>query len=123
MGAGAGVQSARLRAYFDYMKARGDRLWVATFADAAKYARQRMASRVMTKQSGDVIEVAVRHTLDPTLYDLPLTAKTTVPADWKLARVRQGNATTTVPVQREQGETYVIYRVTPTGTAVRLERF
>ena len=117
------VPAAHLRAYFDYMKARDARLWVATFADAAKYARERMASRVMTKQSGEVIEVAIRHTLDPTLYDLPLTAKTTVPADWKLARVRQGSATATVPVQREQGETYVIYRVTPNGTAVRLERF
>ena len=70
------VPAANLRAYFDYLKAREDRLWVATFEDAAKYARERMASKVTTKRVGDAIEVSVNHSLDPKLYDLPLTART-----------------------------------------------
>ena len=42
MGAGAGRQHARLSRLHEGSR---DRLWVATFADAAKYARERMASR------------------------------------------------------------------------------
>jgi len=116
------VPAERLRAYFDYMKQREDRLWVATFRDAGKYARERMASKVATKQSGDVIEVNVTHSLDPKLYNLPLTARTIVPAQWTSVRVRQGRTDATVPVQRDSTSSYVMFRITPNGGAARLER-
>jgi peptidoglycan/xylan/chitin deacetylase (PgdA/CDA1 family) len=114
------VPAAHLRTYFDYMKTREDRLWVATFADAGKYARERMASRVTTKQSGEAIDVTVTHALDPKLYDLPLTAKTTVPTAWSSVRVRQGSRSSTVPVQRDAGGAYVVYRIVPNGTVTQL---
>jgi len=116
------VPAERLRAYFDYMKQREDRLWVATFRDAGKYARERMASKVATKQSGDVIEINVTHSLDPKLYNLPLTARTIVPAQWTSVRVRQGRTDATVPVQRDSTSSYVMFRITPNGGAARLER-
>ena len=115
------VPAERLRAYFDYMKQRENRLWVATFRDAGKYARERMASKVVTKQSGDAVEVTVTHSLDPKLYNLPLTARTTVPAQWASVRVRQGRETTTVPVQRDPSGAYALYRITPNAGAARLE--
>src|SRR5687767_10232114 len=116
------VPAERLRVYFDYMKQRDDRLWVATFRDAGKYARERMASNVATKQSGDVIEVNVTHSLNPKLYNLPLTARTTVPAQWTSVRVRQGRADATVPVQHDSSSSYAMYRVAPNGGVARLER-
>jgi hypothetical protein len=116
------VPAAFLRAYFDYMKANEHRLWVATFRDAAKYARERMASRVTTKQSGDAIEVAVLHSLDPKLYNLPLTARTTVSAQWTSVQVRQGRAATTVPVQHDASGAYVQYRIAPNAGTARIER-
>jgi peptidoglycan/xylan/chitin deacetylase (PgdA/CDA1 family) len=115
------VTAANLRAYLDDMKAREDRLLVATFADAAKYARERMASRVTTKQAGDAIEVTVRHSLDAKRYDVPLTAKTTVPANWTRVRVSQGNTTSTVEVHREAGVAHVTYRIVPNGPSARLQ--
>lgn len=116
------IPSAHLRAYFDYMKANEQRLWVATFRDAGKYARERMASKVSTKQAGEAIEVTVTHSLDPKLYNLPLTARTTVPAQWSSVRVRQGGTTSTVPVQRDASASYVLYRIAPNRGAARLER-
>jgi peptidoglycan/xylan/chitin deacetylase (PgdA/CDA1 family) len=116
------IPSAHLRAYFDYMKANEQRLWVATFRDAGKYARERMASTVTTKQSGDALEVTVNHSLDPKLYGLPLTARTTVPAQWTAALVRQGRTTATVPVQRDTSNSYVQYRIVPNAGVARLER-
>ena len=115
------VPAERLRAYFDYMKQRENRLWVATFRDAGKYVRERMASKVTTKQSGDAIEVSVTHSLDPKLYNLPLTARTTVPAQWSSVRVRQGRKNAAVPVQRDGSGAYVLYSVVPNAGIVRLE--
>lgn len=115
------VPAERLRAYFDYMKANEHRLWVATFRDAGKYARERMASTVAAKHAGDAIDVTVTHSLDPKLYDLPLTARTDVPAQWTSVRVRQGRATATVPVQRDASGAYVLYRIVPNAGVARLE--
>jgi len=116
------LQTDKVRAYFDYIKSLDGRLWVATFQDGAKYMRERMRSTVTTKQAGEAIEVTVQHSLDPKLYDLPLTARTTVPAEWTSAQVRQGTTTSRVPVQREGGESYVQYRVAPNAGVARLER-
>ena len=116
------IPAERLRAYFDYMKANEGRLWVATFRDAGKYARERMASTVTTKQSGDAIEVTVTHSLDPKLYAFPLTARTTVPAQWTAVNVRQGRTAVSVPVLRDGSTPYVLYKVNPNAGVVRLER-
>jgi hypothetical protein len=81
-----------------------------------------MASRVTTKQAGNAIEVTVRHSLDPKRYDLQLTARTTVPAEWSAVRISQGSRRTTIPVQRERTDSYVTYRIAPNGSVARLER-
>jgi peptidoglycan/xylan/chitin deacetylase (PgdA/CDA1 family) len=114
------IPAAHLREYFDYMKANEARLWVTTFRDAGKYARERMASTVTTKQAGDAIDVTVTHALSPKLYNLPLTARTTVPAGWAQADIQQGNARQTVPVQREGGNAHVMYRIAPNAGPARL---
>jgi hypothetical protein len=116
------VPAANLRAYFDYMKANEDRLWVATFRDAGKYARERMSSKVTTSQSGDVIEVTVNHSLDPKLYNLPLTARTTVPDQWTSVEFTQGKTTLVLPVKQEGGSSFVLYRIVPNGGTARLRR-
>src|SRR5262245_52804698 len=104
-----------VRAYFDYIQDRQGRMWIATFQDGARYARERMASKVITQRAGDAIEVSVTHSLDPKLYDLPLTARTTIPADWRVVRFRQGDQVRWLPVHREKGGTFVVYRIVPNG--------
>ena len=104
------------------MKANAHRLWVATFRDAAKYARERMASTVATRRSAGAIDVTVTHTLDAELYDLPLTARTRVPPDWTSVRFTQGPTRQIIPVHREAGNSYAMYRIVPNGRPARLER-
>jgi peptidoglycan/xylan/chitin deacetylase (PgdA/CDA1 family) len=116
------LQTNKVRGFFDYLKAQESRVWVATYQDGAKYMRERMRSTVTTKQAGNAIEVTVKHSLDPKLYDLPLTARTSVPADWTTVQVRQGNQTHTAPAQRAGSESYVQYRIAPNGGVARLER-
>ena len=115
------VPAANLRAYFDYMKANEQRLWVATFRDAAKYVRERMGSNVTTRQSGDVVEVSGTHSLSPKLYNLPLTARTIVPPEWSSVEFTQGKTALTLPVKQDGGSSFVLYRIART-VAARLRR-
>jgi hypothetical protein len=81
-----------------------------------------MASTVTTKQAGNVIEVTVTHSLDSKLYNLPLTARTTVPSQWTSVQFTQGKVTREIPVRREGGNSYVMYRVAPNAGVARITR-
>jgi peptidoglycan/xylan/chitin deacetylase (PgdA/CDA1 family) len=116
------IPAERVRAYFQYIKAKTDQLWVATYRDQAKYIRERIKSTVTTKQAGQAIEVTATHSLDKKLYDWPLTARTTVPAQWTSVQVTQGKDTRTVPVRHDANGTFVQYQITPNAGVARLER-
>ena len=118
------LPTENVKAYFDYIKANSDsgRLWVATYQDGAKYIRERIKSKVDTKQNGQAIEVTVTHPLDPKLYDLPLTARTTVPAQWTSAKITQGKDTKSAAVQKDAGGSYVQYRIAPNAGVARIEK-
>jgi peptidoglycan/xylan/chitin deacetylase (PgdA/CDA1 family) len=111
-----------MRAYLDYIKDHERHLWIATFQDGAKYARERVNSAVHTNIAGEAIEVSVTHSLKPELYDLPLTARTTIPVDWRVVRFRQGDDVRWLPVHREGGEPFVQYRIAPNGKTAVLEK-
>jgi peptidoglycan/xylan/chitin deacetylase (PgdA/CDA1 family) len=99
-----------LARYFDYIKARDDRLWTATYQDAFKYVRERMSAKMEFIANSDSVVIFLSHGLDSRIYDLPLTLKTVVPAGWKTAELQQGATKTSLPVQREGDNAFVQYR-------------
>ena len=114
---------AELEEYFVYIKSLADRLWVATFQDAVKYMRERMAARVTTVRKGRSIEVDLRHGLPPAIYDLPLTLRTPVPRSWRSVEVRQaGLISEATPVRDDERGAYVLYRAVPNAGPVSLTR-
>ena len=116
------ITTENLRMYFDYIAERKARVWVATYQDAAKYARERHASTVVAKAGSERIEVTVTHSLDRKLYDLPLTVKARLPADWKLAHFQQGQDARWLPVHHEGDSTFVLFRIAPNGPPAVLEK-
>ncbi len=88
----------KLEEYFNYIKDREDKLWIATFGDATKYMREREHAKVSSSEKEGKISVSLTHSLDKTKYDLPLTLKTYVPANWSKVTVTQGTNTKTVDV-------------------------
>jgi len=99
--------------HFSYIKSKENDLWVATFADAARYIKQRMNAKVNSSQKGEKINVTVTHPLNKKLYDLPLTLKTYVNPEWNEAQVKQGKSVTKVTVQREGASAFVLYQAMP----------
>lgn len=111
-----------IKDYFTFIKANEDQVWVATFQDATKYIRQRMNATVRTSRAGDAIQVALSHSLDASLYQLPLTLQTRVPVEWKMATVRQGNKTRLLQVGRDAQGAFVRYEATPHAGLVELSQ-
>jgi len=82
------IEGDTLEAYFKYIKSNENEVWVATFKDVAKYVRERMNAEINSIKEGDKIIVDLKHSLDPELYDLPLTLKTYVPTNWENIKVK-----------------------------------
>jgi peptidoglycan/xylan/chitin deacetylase (PgdA/CDA1 family) len=116
------LTTATVREYFDYIKSRENNLWIATFGDIGKYMRERVNGIVSSYAFGDVITVTVSHPLDRTVYDLPLTLRTTTPASWTGVTIAQGARKSSVPVIHDSGGSYVSYRAVPDGTPITLTR-
>jgi hypothetical protein len=117
-----GLTVDNMRAYYDYIKDHQSQVWIATFQDGGKYAREKVNAQVTSTHSGDTITVSVKHSLDPKVYDVPLTARTQIPSDWRVVRFSQGKDARWIPISREGGNTYALYRITPDGTPATLEK-
>ena len=102
-----------LQEYFGYIKQHDDKVWIATFADVTKYMRERMHATVKGKETDNKIMVDLTHSLDKSMYDIPLTLRTYVPADWKQVQVKQGNKTQTVSSETNDKGTFVLYQLQP----------
>ena len=103
----------KLEEYFNYIQQHEDQLWVATFGDATKYIREREHASVQARENNGTIAVTLTHSLDPTMYDLPLTLKTYVPQQWQKVTVTQGTATQHPAVQHDEKGAYILYQLKP----------
>lgn len=108
----------KLEAYFNYIKSKEDKLWIATFGDATRYMREREHAKATAVQNDNSITITLTHTLDPTVYDFPLTLKTYLPATWKEATVTQNNKTQMPTIQHDPNGSYILYQLTPNSTAI-----
>lgn len=112
-----------LQEYFNYIKARNNKLWVATFGDVAKYMLERQAAIVNESSSGKAIKITLTHSLDKGIYQYPLTLKTYVPAGWHKVKVVQGaKIITNISQRKDAAGSYVTYRAQPNGAPVVLNR-
>lgn len=77
---------------FDYVKAKEDSIWVATFEDIASYRTERDNVRVHTTPTDNGIIISTETNLDSKLFDYPLTIA--VKGDWQgkeIRATRKGN--------------------------------
>lgn len=114
------LTSELLDEYFQYLKSKDGDLWIATFADATKYMRERMSSTVKTAEKDGKITVTLTHSLDKTMYDIPLTLKTYVSSNWKEVQVKQGRESKRIRPQRDAKGSYVLYQAYPNTGAVEV---
>lgn len=85
----------------DYLKAKQDarELWVTDHITCHQYQTERDAATVKTlKVVGNGIQLELKSSADPKLYDLPLTLIAEVPAHWRECNITQGASKSRTPV-------------------------
>lgn len=108
--------------YFQYIKRKNDKLWIATFGDVTKYMRERENGKVNQTQKNGKIIITLSHPLDKTMYTVPLTLKTYIPAAWKQATVKQGTKLNNINAERDEKGAYVVYQANPNEGSVTLSK-
>jgi peptidoglycan/xylan/chitin deacetylase (PgdA/CDA1 family) len=114
------LPGSMLKEYFEYIKSKEQQAWIATFADVAKYVRERMNADVKTNERDGGLSVELTHSLDKQMYNLPLTLKTYVPSEWKQAQVKQGGNSQNVPVNKDDNGSFVTYRAAPNKETIEV---
>jgi len=106
--------------YFHYLISKDNNLWIATFGDVTKYIRERMNATFKSTADGGKIIVKLNHSLDKTMYELPLTLKTYVSSECKEVRVKQGTESKTILTLQDAGGRYVLYQAFPDAGDIEL---
>jgi hypothetical protein len=114
------LQSTLLDEYFQYIKNKDEKVWIATFGDVTKYMRERESAKVQDSQKDKKIFVTITQPLDQKMYNMPLTLKTYVSSEWKKVSVQQGKHTQQTKVEKDEKGTYVLYQAHPNGAALIL---
>jgi len=109
-----------INTYLNYIKAKDDQLWVATFKKVTKYMRERMSASVQTDLSSQNIAVKLTHSLNPTRYDLPLTLKTSVPASWQKVVIKQSTKSSETQVIHKKDRAFIIYQAIPNSGPIEI---
>jgi len=108
-----------LRTYYNYIKSKENRLWVATFGNVAKYIRERMYSKIETTGKMDAPGVSITNDLGKE-YDFPLTVRTYIPKLHRTISVRQGDKDLDFTTGRNDRGEYILYNACPNRETIEL---
>ena len=112
----------KLKDYFTYIKDRENNIWVAPFGEVARYVRERMDSKIDSKNEHNKITIRLTNSLDKKLYDDPLTLKTYVPEGWKNVLVKTQNASQKLSTQKDNKGVFVLYQAAPDKGTIEITK-
>lgn len=112
-------QVLALMNYVEPLVESGD-LWLASFADAAKYYFEWSSAKLTATQYGDSrIDVTLTDGETDERFDEALTVKVTVPDDWSGVRAESASGYTNLTVHTEGAESFVYVNIVPdSGTVI-----
>ncbi len=106
-------------ALLDKLEAVRDQVWITDVVSWHQYITERSSAEIKPLTSDkNSISLDLTSKADPTLYDLPLTLSTKVPADWKTCTVTQGTSSSTIAVRDGAAQ----YDALPGGGAITLKQ-
>ena len=108
------LQSTELVAHLSYVNDNQKDYWVGTFANVAKYIRERNSvSLTETAISSDSLRVSVKDTMNNVIFNVPVTFRRALPAGWTNAKVYSGKKITNYSVQSINNQKYIVFDAIP----------
>ena len=96
-------------------------LWIDTFGSIVRYMRERMSSTLtVLSEGGTEIKLDLAHSLDSSIYNQPLTVRSTIPPSWHKVNVQQGDVSIPVDSTIEGLETVIYYNAVPNNGTITL---
>lgn len=110
------VKSSMLKTHFDYLQTRKNQIWVATFADVARYIRERQSvSLKQIRRTSDSLVVKLSDTLPDGTYNVPLTILRPLPAGWNTCFVSQNGRALKDSIVTVNSKRQVMFDAVPDG--------
>lgn len=117
------LPSTTMRASLEYLNARKDKFWVATFGNVVRYIRERNAVSVTESSNQDTrITLQVTDTLDDAIHNYPITIRRPLPQNWSSAYVSQSGRLVNTRIVEIDSKKYVMFDVVPDGGDVVLSK-
>lgn len=117
------VDSLELRKSLKHFDENRDTYWVATFVDVVRYIKERDAVSISEKKAKKKsIEVEISHTLDASIYNLPISIRRELPDNWKDASVLQGKKELSSELVKVDGKTYIEFEAIPNAGMVTISK-
>jgi len=109
------LPSDTLKASLQYLKDNDSKFWVTTFANAAKYVRERNCVSVEESAvSADSLLVSVNDTLsNNVVFNYPLTIRRILPAGWQNVKIIQNNTPVNHSLVEVSAVQYIQFNVIP----------
>lgn len=105
--------------FLDDLMARG--FWIAPFGTVARYMKERLSSQlIIVSESSSEVKLNLTHSLAGSIYNEPLTIRSTIPSGWQNVRVQQGDSVDLVAHLDEGAERVVYFNAVPNGGIITL---
>ena len=96
-------------------------VWVDTFGTIVRYMRERLSSTLaVLSESDSEIMLNLSHSLDNSVFNVPLTIRSAVPNSWLKVLITQGSSEYTLIPTIENGQSVVYYDAIPNAGAISL---
>jgi peptidoglycan/xylan/chitin deacetylase (PgdA/CDA1 family) len=110
------VKSSMLKEHFDFLRTRESQIWIATFADVARYVRERRSLTLkQIRNTKDSLVIKATDTLPNGTYNVPLTFQRPLPDGWNTCFVSQNGRALKDSLLTINAKRYVMFDAVPDG--------
>ena len=81
-----------------------------------------MESKVKVEHEKNKVLITLTHSLDPKMYDLPLTLKTYVSPGWKSVLIKQKDNKVQLKTEKDGNGFYILYQAIPNNGTLEISK-
>lgn len=106
----------------EYLKKNSEKVWVDRFIDVYKYLKERTATRIEVRKKTDHgVEFSLTNSLDPAIYDQPLTVLINTFSASPVGNIKVTDTTTSRPIPFTFNNAQILINIPADGHVIRVE--